>query len=245
MVTLFRKIRQELLTGNKFSKYLIYAVGEIILVVIGILIALGINNWSNYQKDKQAEIKYLSQIKNSLQQNELILKDRIESDKRLLKLGDQLYTHIKTQKELNDSIKQIFIILLYDQRILFNMAAFENLKDDGLSLISNDDIKFKIIHIYDNELKDIQNIFANQYENYLSEVINPFFSENFEFSSNKNKIVIEPNNYRELLSNKKTTNIISMVNNMRSFAITNYIDTQKSINEVLIKLEKEINTLNE
>ncbi|MDT0605992.1 DUF6090 family protein [Croceitalea rosinachiae] len=46
MIKLFRRIRQKLLSENKFSKYLLYAIGEIILVVIGILIALQINNWN-------------------------------------------------------------------------------------------------------------------------------------------------------------------------------------------------------
>jgi len=46
MIKFFRHIRKQLLTENKFSKYLIYAVGEIVLVVIGILIALSINNWN-------------------------------------------------------------------------------------------------------------------------------------------------------------------------------------------------------
>lgn len=50
MIKFFRKIRQQLLTENKFSKYMIYAIGEIILVVIGILIALGINNWNENRK---------------------------------------------------------------------------------------------------------------------------------------------------------------------------------------------------
>ena len=245
MIKFFRKIRQKLLSENKFSKYLIYAIGEIVLVVIGILIALGINNWNNEQKDKQAELKYLNQIRKSLKENDLILKERIETDKRLLKFGDQLYSHIKTQKEINDTIKHIFVVLLNDQMVSFNMAAFENLKNDGLSFISNDDLKFEIINIYDKELKYIQNIFANQFENYLSGVMNPFFSESFEFGSNEKNIIVEPNNYQDLLNNKKTTNIISMVNTMRSFAISNYSDTQKKINEILIKLEKEIETLNE
>jgi hypothetical protein len=50
MIKFFRKIRQNLLTENKFSKYLLYAIGEIILVVIGILIALSINNWNEERK---------------------------------------------------------------------------------------------------------------------------------------------------------------------------------------------------
>jgi hypothetical protein len=230
---------------NKTGKYFKYAIGEIVLVVIGILIALSINNWNNDKKDKQAELKYLNQIRKSLQENNLILKERIVNDERTLKFGEQLYNHFKTKKELNDSIKRVLVVLLNDQMISFNIAAFENLKNDGLSFISNDDLKFEIINIYDKELKYIQNIFANQFENYLSGVINPFFSDNFEFVSNEKYMSAEPNNYQDLLSNNKTTNIISMVNTMRSYAISNYSNTQKKINEIIIKLDKEIKTLNE
>lgn len=56
MLRLFRRIRQKLLTENKVSKYLLYAVGEILLVVIGILIALQVNNW-NEKRLESAQIK--------------------------------------------------------------------------------------------------------------------------------------------------------------------------------------------
>lgn len=55
MIKFFRKIRQKLLSENKFSNYLLYAVGEIILVVIGILIALEINNWNDQQIENKNE----------------------------------------------------------------------------------------------------------------------------------------------------------------------------------------------
>jgi len=51
MIKFFRKIRQSLITENKFSKYLLYAVGEIVLVVIGILIALQVNDWNENRKE--------------------------------------------------------------------------------------------------------------------------------------------------------------------------------------------------
>ena len=55
MIKFFRHIRKQLLTENKFSKYLLYAIGEIVLVVIGILLALNINN-RNQQQINDAEI---------------------------------------------------------------------------------------------------------------------------------------------------------------------------------------------
>jgi hypothetical protein len=56
MIRFFRKIRQKLLTENKFSKYVLYAIGEIVLVVIGILIALSINNWNEQHKINVQEL---------------------------------------------------------------------------------------------------------------------------------------------------------------------------------------------
>lgn len=245
MTPFFRRIRQKLANDNQFLKYSRYAIGEIILVVIGILIALQINNWNNLQNDRQTEIKYLYQIKNSLEDNGLILKKRVDLDKKILKNGEQLFVHVKEQKVLNDSVKKLFLLLQFDQMISLNMAAFENLKNDGLSFISNDDIKFEIINIYDEKLNYIQNIFANQFENYIDTVINPFFSKNFEFYTKDDKIMVAPNDYQELLKNRELTNIISAVNTMRRFAISNYTRTQQDIQEVLIKIESEIATLEE
>ncbi len=63
MIKFFRKIRQNLLSENKFSKYLIYAIGEIVLVVIGILIALQINNWNEKQKAKLKQVNLFENLK--------------------------------------------------------------------------------------------------------------------------------------------------------------------------------------
>ena len=66
MIKFFRQIRQQLLAQNRFNKYLIYAVGEIVLVVVGILIALSINNWNEEQKLRKLERTYLTGILDDL-----------------------------------------------------------------------------------------------------------------------------------------------------------------------------------
>jgi len=62
MIKFFRRIRQKMLSENKFHKYLLYAIGEIILVVIGILIALSINNWNEGRKERIVEQNYLRRL---------------------------------------------------------------------------------------------------------------------------------------------------------------------------------------
>ena len=69
MLKFFRKIRQEFLAENKTSKYLLYALGEILLVVIGILIALQINNWNQQRMSKKTEILILNRLVQDLEKD--------------------------------------------------------------------------------------------------------------------------------------------------------------------------------
>ena len=79
MLTFFRRIRKGLLDGGRTSKYLLYAVGEIALVVIGILIALQINNWNEWRKDRLEEIELLENLVSDFEES----KQRIEEVIRL------------------------------------------------------------------------------------------------------------------------------------------------------------------
>ena len=69
MIKFFRKIRYNLMSENKTAKYFKYAIGEIILVVIGILIALQINNWNEKQKDIEKEQQILLSLREEFKQN--------------------------------------------------------------------------------------------------------------------------------------------------------------------------------
>ena len=98
MIKFFRKTRQRLLTENKFSKYLIYAIGEIILVVIGILIALSINNWNEEKKLRKLERTYLLGILDDLKTdttkiNTVVIPYFLDNHKVNHKYLDSLDTH--------------------------------------------------------------------------------------------------------------------------------------------------------
>ena len=67
MIGFFRKMRQHLLSENKVIRYAAYALGEIVLVVIGILIALNINNWNEAKRDRIIEQSYLLNLREDLE----------------------------------------------------------------------------------------------------------------------------------------------------------------------------------
>jgi hypothetical protein len=149
MIKFFRKIRQKLLTENKVSKYLLYAIGEILLVVIGILIALQINNANESNKLRKQELHYLENLKTDLQLNIAELNEyidvrnsRIESANRVLE-----YFEGKPLNDLNDIAFHTTNIYIW-QKFTQHDNTFQELVNSGnLALISNDSIKNGLLNL--------------------------------------------------------------------------------------------------
>ncbi|MDO7173536.1 DUF6090 family protein [Mariniflexile sp. AS56] len=89
MIKIFRKIRQRLLTESKFGNYFVYALGEIFLVVIGILIALKINNWNEIHKTDKVRNGYYSQLLQDLEKDKIYINTiKKKMDSSVLKYND-------------------------------------------------------------------------------------------------------------------------------------------------------------
>ena len=150
MIKFFRKIRQDLLSKGKTATYLKYASGEIVLVVIGILIALSINNWNERRKASIQESELLENIYEDIKYNldrieYVYIEDSIQihRNKRLLKiLSDQ-------NSKYHDSLQIYFgTITRYD---VFSprRTAYEAIKSRGLELIKNKKVRSRITQLYD------------------------------------------------------------------------------------------------
>jgi hypothetical protein len=152
MINFFRKIRQQLLTENKFSKYLLYAIGEIVLVVIGILIALSINNWNEQRKERIQEKIFLKRFEVELNTNlENILiaiflnKSRIHRADFLLRTIDKPQLAVDSSSYFMKSIEHAS----YTNIPLISDNAFEELKSSGnISLISNEALRVALQKYY-------------------------------------------------------------------------------------------------
>jgi hypothetical protein len=97
MIKFFRKIRQRLLSENKFSKYLIYAIGEILLVVVGILIALWINNANQNYKNEQLARTFLSDFKRDLEADIQTLDEKILKNLKQIQNIDSIRSYTQGQ----------------------------------------------------------------------------------------------------------------------------------------------------
>ena len=171
MIKFFRKIRRRLLTENKTSKYLIYAFGEILLVVIGILIALQINNLNEEKKERAIEINYLKNLKADLliefDNNEGFSVFRFEKAKSCT-----ILLNTTTPKSIEDVINYTdeYEKVFFWHNFIPNNNTFKELLGSGnLSLIKNDSIKNALLEL-DNFYITISNgehHMRSEYEKFL------------------------------------------------------------------------------
>ena len=149
MIKFFRKIRQNLLMENKTSKYFKYAIGEIILVVIGILIALQINNWNQAKKEHSREVNLLEELKLNLQSNVKNLENDIVIQTKGEHYINRLIHYMDHKVSYNDSIPIFLSNGGYAPDVILSSSAFETLKSTGLELIKSNDLRQNIINLFE------------------------------------------------------------------------------------------------
>jgi len=170
MIKFFRHIRQKLLQENRFSKYLLYATGEIILVVIGILIALQINTWNNHKNDRKKEKQLLMNLKQEFKNN----LEELEFDHQInLKCLNTLYYFLQSNKTALkpseiDSIYGVFsTFATFDARVgIIN----ETIASGKLDLIQNDSLKNKLSQ-WTGELNDLNEDNAIRRDHWLNHLL--------------------------------------------------------------------------
>lgn len=149
MIRFFRKIRLRLLAENKFGRYILYAIGEIVLVVIGILIALQINNNNDLRKNRVKELHYLQNIKSDLKLNMLELDRYIEIRTGCIESAGRIIEHFEGKPITDYSSFNADGMNIYTwQKFYQNNNTFQELVNSGnLSQISNDSIKNILLNI--------------------------------------------------------------------------------------------------
>ncbi|MBT30234.1 MAG: hypothetical protein CMO01_11290 [Thalassobius sp.] len=250
MLNFLKKVRQTVLTEGKMSKYLKYALGEIILVVIGILIALQIKTWNeNYSNNKEGQ-RYLLALKGEFENNKEILKsvmvlnqmntnaalailentgpDEPEIDKIVF---DSLLLHtIGSEIEFRPNNEIIEQVLSSGKLSLIKSAELRKTLLSWNSTLKK--VRFQEAELSDNRFKLID--FLMQQINYRK-VVNNIYGSAFGYSQSKfqtkNTLVLQSLEFENML----TTFV-----NVSYFADKRFVATYSKIDEILSQIEKEI-----
>jgi hypothetical protein len=162
MIKFFRNIRQRLVAENKLNKYLLYAIGEIVLVVIGILIALQINNWNQERLDRIRSIEFHQRLADELAVMEERSNDDVRRAKQLVEYLRQSVL-ILSNGELSETARDTLDYTLQNffqfVRLEGELKAFEEMKSTGqLGLIYNKELKENLLE-YMSYLESISKVY--------------------------------------------------------------------------------------
>jgi hypothetical protein len=240
------------MSENKTGKYLKYAIGEIVLVVIGILIALSINNWNENAKNRRMENSYLIRIFNDLDNDILEFQETKETTQkrndRVLFLQHALKDADLVQKSPDYFVSSI-VIAGYTYRPSISNHSFDELKSSGrLELIQNEELRVAISKYYDFVYSRSQWDFIDKdvqlkYREYstgilnqdqLSKVITRVDTLNFS------KNVVD-DIYQRFLSKKEFHSLLPQVFQGKYETIVIMDNSKENAERVKLKIQNELN----
>jgi len=226
---------------NKTGKYFKYAIGEIVLVVIGILIALQINNWNESRKDVQREIKMLFDLHNDIKNNIKNINKGITSLENGINKSGVVLSAFENQTKYDTIMNKNFQFYTHFWDPDFRIASFENLKNEGVNLISNDTLRNKIIDLFEIDM-DILNVSdLNRHQDYMTSVGNRIVNKHLYFDRKTGYIL--PFDYEKMMSDNEFYSFTSFFLTQQYMAwdkSKRFIEKSQLLNE---KIKKEINQL--
>jgi hypothetical protein len=242
MIKFFRKIRQKLLSENKFSKYMIYAIGEIILVVIGILIALQINNWNENRKLQNQELSLLSEIRtNLISSYKSLKKDSLYSQSDILQY-EKIENYIEQDLKYDIELDSAFGVLTFWSTPFIKSSAYNTLQAKGLDLIQNERLRQNIVDMYEVDLKSLINDYDKSEWNISSQAVTPFFAKHIRRLHKKSLELSRPNDFEELKQNEEFNNILSMIIRQRKRGQVFFGEVMLEMQQLIDEIEIELNS---
>ncbi len=230
------------MTENKFSKYFLYAIGEIILVVIGILIALSINNVNDFKNQRQKELTLLTEMRQNLQIDLEDLDFNIKGSAERIKANEIILKALQERVPMNDSLKPYYGNILGNFQLSNNTAAWENLKSVGMDLVSDDSLRNAISNLYTVKYTYLENVTkgvddGHQWNTFYPQFLDLINVDQFWVSA-------EPVSHEALTDNRKFQETLKMNLFIRNYMLDQYKTIHKDVNSLLDQIERHILTLN-
>lgn len=242
MIKFFRHIRKSLLMENKTGKYFKYAIGEIVLVVIGILIALQINNWNEQRKKVQVEIHTLVDIKSDIQENIQNLENGIDMLIEVNMNTLKVISYCEHKTSYSDSDQSVFNSFYGFWDPDFTYAAFENLKNQGVNLISKESLRKSLINLHEVEM-DILDISEVKRQNMIFEnIILPIQKRYFfrDINSDSEIWALVPSNYKEMINDPEFYAVCTEIAYRQTRSLARFRAFNIKAKNVIDQIDKEL-----
>ena len=217
-------------------KYLGYAFGEIVLVVIGILIALGIDNWNEERKNDVFEKEILVQISENLKKDRQNLNTIISNAYRAVESSEKILA-LERGTPPPDSLKYWLGSIVQFDRFQPLTNAYEVLKSKGLDLVSNKELRFLMGTYYDDQAYIVSNANEDLKQTFVDDWI-PIMRKGVEDFVFKEYVIVE--NEQAFLDSDAVRNILILNRSNYDGSIQYMEEGLGLINTILEIIEKEI-----
>ena len=228
MIKFFQKIRQNLIVENKTSKYFKYAIGEIVLVVIGILIALQLNDWNDARKNQNYEQEILLLINQNLENDSIVLTEGLKKSKKANKLTDKLLEQVALGN-YGDSLNYWMGKIICFERFNSQSSAFEVLKSKGIETISNNELQLALISYYDETLYNLYQALNDVEGSFKADWL-PVIKQ--EFSDFKWREYCKPTDSKAFFENPSNLTLFKLYKDNRLGSVYNLEQALEKISEI-------------
>jgi len=236
MIGFFRKIRKKLADDNKPLKYARYAFGEIVLVVIGILIALSINNWNEDNKLHKRELTLLSELSSNLKINIINLEQDIKLQTKSIKSFKYILSLPNNKLPYNDSIPSYLYDIDYCPDVILVSSAFHTLKSSGLEIIQSDNLRIAMVNLFEVDYPTLMQETKRLEDQLWPAVVVPLFQKHLR---NDNDRWI-PNDYDNWLKDTEFFNMLSLRATLRNSSTSFKKKAVEQTKDVLRLIEEEL-----
>ena len=215
-----------------------YAIGEILLLFIGITAAIWFNNWNEHQKANRIETKTLIELKEAITKDMLDVEENILGFKNRVEVYHIMLDHLEKHKPLSDTLQNLFPYLQGLTTFLSNSGPYETLKSRGLEIITNDSIRLKISGYYDLGYEHIHSNEIEHHQHYRL-YIKPKLMQHFSLKDYR----LLPLDYEALKADFEFIQIIYWARRTDSFMLDIYEKMYLTGTDLLKNLEEEIKRL--
>lgn len=226
--------------AGKTGKYFKYAIGEIILVVIGILIALSINNWNEDRKLQSEELNLLADIKTNLQVTLLELKNDTISNSNDVYHYQKIEKYIENDLPYHVELDSAFGVFTFWNTPYITSTAYNSLQSKGVDIIRNKTLRNDIVDMYEVKLKILMIDYDKSEWNISENVVTPFFSKHIRRLNESSLFMARPNDFESLKTNEEFLNILSMIIRQRLRGIEFYSEAMGDMHQLISDIDKEL-----